>query len=67
MPRQINRLTAKGVQHAAPGRHADGNGLYLLVRPSGGRFWIFRYKRQGRMREAGLGAAGGDADRGWRR
>ena len=28
------KLTAKSVQHAKTGRHADGKGLYLLVKPT---------------------------------
>ena len=32
-----NRLTDLEVRQARPGRHADGNGLYLFVRPTGAR------------------------------
>ncbi len=50
------------VRTAKPGRHGDGGGLYLFVRSPEARFWLFRYVRKGRMREAGLGpAAGRDA------
>src|SRR6516164_120174 len=66
MPRRAKGLTATGVRHAKPGRHAAGNGLYLVVRePSGGgtgpgsKSWIFRYTFAGRIREAGLGSATG--------
>ena len=38
-----------------PGRYGDGNGLYLLVGPSGTKSWIFRYKIDGRERAMGLG------------
>ncbi len=31
----------------APGRYADGNGLYLIVDPSGARRWILRTVVQG--------------------
>ena len=32
-----NALSAAFVRTAAPGRHADGNGLYLFVQPAGTR------------------------------
>ena len=53
-------LTAQKVNKARVGRYCDGNGLYLLVRDNGTRFWIFRYSRAGRHREMGLGRAGAD-------
>jgi integrase len=34
----------------------DGRGLYLRVMPSGSKHWIFRYKRDGKSHELGLGA-----------
>ena len=33
-------MSAAFVRTAPPGRHADGNGLYLFVQPSGTRSWI---------------------------
>ncbi len=51
-------LSAAFVRSASPGRYCDGDGLYLLVKKSGARFWVFRYKVNGRPREAGLGRAG---------
>jgi integrase len=57
MPRPINRLSARAVQTAAAGYHADGAGLYLLVTPEGTASWVFRYTFRGRKREMGLGAA----------
>jgi hypothetical protein len=33
----------------------DGGGLYLLVQPSGGRWWRFKYRFQGKERELSLG------------
>ena len=38
-----------------PGRHRDGDGLILLVRPNGTAFWIMRYMLRGKARELGLG------------
>lgn len=65
MARKAAGLTAQKVAKAGPGRYGDGNGLYLLVRPPkpdgepGGRFWLFRYVRDRKMREMGLGRAPG--------
>ena len=50
-------LTAAFIRSAPPGRHADGNGLYLFVQPTGTRSWIQRLVIRGRRRELGLGAA----------
>ena len=38
-----------------PGRYADGNGLYLVVDPSGAKRWLLRTVVQGRRRDIGLG------------
>lgn len=59
MPRKLhNALTAQSVKHARPGRHADGNGLHLLVKESGARSWVYRFMLKGKSRDIGLGAAG---------
>ncbi|MGY2052692.1 tyrosine-type recombinase/integrase [Methylobacterium sp. JK268] len=39
----------------APGRYADGNGLYLVVDPSGAKRWMLRTIVQGHRRDIGLG------------
>ncbi len=49
-------LSAAFIRSAPPGRHADGNGLYLFVQPSGARSWIQRLLVRGRRRELGLGS-----------
>ena len=59
MARPINLLTAVQVRTLGPGRHADGKGLYLLVKAEGGASWVCRYKQAGKARDAGLGAARG--------
>ena len=52
-------LSAAFVRNAKPGRYCDGDGLYLLAKKSGARFWVFRYKVNGsKLREAGFGRAG---------
>jgi hypothetical protein len=51
------RLSSLKVAHArAPGLLADGNGLYLQVTSQTARSWIFRYCRNGKSREMGLGS-----------
>lgn len=56
MPRQLNRLSARAVATLnAPGRHADGGGLYLAVGRGGARSWVFLFRWRGRLKEMGLG------------
>jgi integrase len=51
------KLTVRAVQaQKVPGFYADGDGLYLQVAPGGSRSWIYRYQREGRRREMGLGS-----------
>jgi hypothetical protein len=35
--------------------YADGDGLYLQVTSASARSWIFRYRRNGKTHEMGLG------------
>lgn len=51
------RLTALQVKNAKPGRHADGRGLYLMVRDSGSRSWVLRAQVNGKRQDLGLGSA----------
>lgn len=54
-----NPLTAAFVNSVKqPGQYHDGKGmgLFLLVRPTGGRFWMQRIVVRGRRREIGLGS-----------
>lgn len=51
-------LTAIKVRNEKrPGRYTDGNGLYLVVDPSGARRWLLRIVVKGRRRDLGLGSA----------
>ena len=52
---RIHKLTAKDVESAGVGKHGDGGGLWLRIRDNGSRAWVFRYTRNGRAREMGLG------------
>jgi integrase len=47
------KLTKALVKTLGPGRHADGNGLYLVVDPSGARRWIVRTTVKGQKNKAG--------------
>ena len=38
-----------------PGRYGDGNGLYLVVDPSGAKRWMLRTVIHGKRRDIGLG------------
>ena len=60
MPGPIHKLSARRVvSEQKSGRHSDGGGLYLVVSSSGSRKWLFIYRRDGKQREMGLGAASG--------
>lgn len=50
-------LTVRQIANAKPGRHSDGGGLYLLVKPSGSKSWVLRVQHNGRRRDYGLGSA----------
>jgi integrase len=53
----MNRLTIKGAAALRkPGLHADGGGLYLSVKKSGARSWVFVFQWNGKRREKGLGS-----------
>jgi hypothetical protein len=41
----INRLSAKAVASAKPGKYSDGGGLYLIVSEAGSAKWVFRHAK----------------------
>lgn len=47
------KLTRKLVENLGAGRHGDGNGLYLVVDPSGARRWIVRVVVKGQKNKKG--------------
>ena len=47
------KLTKKLVENLGSGRHGDGNGLYLVVDPSGARRWIVRVVVKGQKNKKG--------------
>jgi hypothetical protein len=55
--RVLSKLTVKTVANLKrPGRHSDGNGLYLIVTNAGTKSYAFLYRREGRSHETGLGS-----------
>jgi integrase len=52
----VGKLNALKVQKAKPGRHVDGQGLCLVVRPEGSRSWVLRVQVNGQRRDYGLGS-----------
>ena len=52
-----NALTARFVTTlTTPGKHFDGHGLFLRVRPNGGKQWVQRTTIRGKRSELGLGS-----------
>lgn len=57
MARAVNRLSARQVAALTEvGRHADGDGLYLVVKPGGSKVWTLMAKVAGKRHEYGLGS-----------
>jgi integrase len=57
MAKLIDRLNPLTVAKCTkPGYYPDGGRLYLAVKASGAKSWIFRYRFGGREREMGLGS-----------
>src|SRR3954454_23321113 len=50
-------ITAKNYLTVGPGEYPCGNNLYLIVAPSGGRRWTFRWQRNGVVKKMGFGSA----------
>eukprot|EP01037_Dinobryon_pediforme_P002744 gene2744-2783_t len=60
MAKKAAGLSAAKVRTAGPGSYVDCDGLRLVVKPNGSRFWLFRFAMAGKTREMGLGRAGDD-------
>lgn len=46
------------IKEGSPGRHSDGNGLYLMVPKRGEPYWMLRYTLSGKRRELTLAKSG---------
>jgi integrase len=54
----MGKLSATAVKAASrPGRFGDGDGLFLIVQPSGTKSWVCRVQKNGNRRDFGLGSA----------
>ena len=59
MARQTKRLSARSVATLTkPVRHSDGDGLYLVVDPSGAKRRLFLFRWGGKLKEMGLSGLG---------
>ncbi|WP_082646033.1 tyrosine-type recombinase/integrase [Bradyrhizobium valentinum] len=58
----IVRLNASQIKILQPGAHADGGGLYVIVRDNGARFWAFRFMGKDGKRALMEFAAVGDKE-----
>jgi integrase len=54
----MGKLTATAVKAAkSAGRYGDGDGLFLLVGPTGSKSWVVRVQKEKKRRDIGLGGA----------
>jgi integrase len=54
----MGKLSVSAVKAATrPGRLGDGDGLFLVVYPSGSKSWVCRVQKNGNRRDFGLGSA----------
>ena len=56
MASTLKLLSARQVDTLPTGFHSDGGNLYLRVKDTGARSWVFRFKAGGKVRELGLGS-----------
>jgi len=56
MAKKLNQLTARQVGALKAGNYPDGGNLYLRVKDTGARSWVFRYKLSGKVTELGIGS-----------
>ncbi|MGB8601061.1 MAG: integrase arm-type DNA-binding domain-containing protein [Rhizomicrobium sp.] len=54
----MGHLSASAIKAAKlPGRYSDGDGLYLVISPRGGKSWVCRIQKDGKRRDIGIGSA----------
>jgi hypothetical protein len=67
MGKMIHKLTDKVIRFAQPGaklyKLGDGNSLYLMVSPTGAKWWRYDYRSGGRHRPGHCRASGGWRDK----
>ena len=56
MAKTTDIISPNTVKTLPTGFHADGGNLYLRVKDTGARSWVFRYKQAGKVTELGLGS-----------
>jgi len=56
MAKTTDIISPNTVKTLPSGFHADGGNLYLRVKDTGARSWVFRYKQAGKVTELGLGS-----------
>ena len=56
MAKTIELISPISVKTLPAGFHSDGGNLYLRVKETGARSWVFRYKQSGKVSELGLGS-----------
>lgn len=57
MAKITNKLTPQKIKALRePGYYLDGAGLYLQISKSGSKSWVFKFTRNGKTREMGLGS-----------
>ena len=56
MAKTMGVMAARQVDALPAGFHGDGGNLYLRVKETGARSWVFRYKQKGRVTELGIGS-----------
>lgn len=52
---RINLLKPRQIATFPTGFHSDGSNLYLRVSGSNARSWVFRYMRNGKVKQIGIG------------
>jgi hypothetical protein len=51
-----NKLNPKKCEYAPSGNHFDGDGLYLLVKPNGKKYWRMACYLNGRRKQLSFGS-----------
>jgi len=51
----MEQLTVAAIKNTHQGKHFDGGGLFLLVKPNGARYWRLKYRRAGKEKMLALG------------